>query len=84
MYMMSVKLIWLKNRKIKYFDFIIQAEEEIHKCVSFSPDLLANISKESSQHIGIKIKKIKSSTKSDALQILQKLRNESWNSNLEP
>ena len=70
MYMMSVKLIWLKNRKIKYFDFIIQAEEEIHKCVSFSPDLLANISKESSQHIGGEIKKFKPSTVSNDLRVI--------------
>lgn len=59
-----------KNRKIKYFDFVIQTEEEIHNCVSFSPDLLANISKESSQHIGGEIKKFKPSTVSNDLRVI--------------
>ena len=43
-----------KNRKTKYFNFVIQTEEDIHNCVSFSPkkrDLLVNISNESSQHL---------------------------------
>ena len=51
-----------KNRKTKYLNFIIQTEGDIHNCQLFNR-------KESSQHIGVKIKKIKSSTKSDALQV---------------
>ena len=70
MYMMSAKLIWQKIEK--YFNFIIQAEEDIHNCVSFSlekQDLLFNISNESSQHIGVEIKKFKPSTESNDLQV---------------
>ena len=61
-----------KNRKTKYFNFIIQTEEDIHNFVSFSPvkwDLLVNISNASSQHIGVEIKKFKPSTESNDLQV---------------
>ena len=68
-YTMSVKLIWQKAEK--KFIFIIRTEEDVHNCVSFSPekrDLLVNISKESSEHIGIEIKTFKPSTESNDLQ----------------
>ena len=61
-----------KNRKTKYFNFTIQTEEDIHNCVSFSPekrDLLVNISNESSEHIVVEIKKFKPSTESNDLQV---------------
>ena len=64
----------------------MQIEEDIHNCVSFSPekrDLQVNISNESSEHIGVEIKKFKPSTESNDLQVtdLTKLKNESWHSN---
>ena len=61
-----------KNIKTKYFYFIIQTEEDVHNCVSFSPekrDLLLNVSKESSQHVDLKIKKIKPRTEFNDLQV---------------
>ena len=61
-----------KNRKTKYVNFIIQKEEDIHNCVSFSPkkqDLLVNISNESSHHIGVEIKRFKPSTEFNDLQV---------------
>ena len=50
----------------------MQIEEDIHNCVSFSPekrDLQVNISNESSEHIGVEIKKFKPSTESNDLQV---------------
>ena len=61
-----------KNIKTKYFYFIIQTEEDVHNCVSFSPekrDLLLNVSKESSQHVDLKIKKMKPRTEFNDLQV---------------
>ena len=61
-----------KNIKTKYFYFIIQTEEDVHNCVSFSPekrDLVLNVSKESSQHVDLKIKKIKRRTEFNDLQV---------------
>ena len=83
-YMMSVKLIWQKAEK--KIIFIIRTEEDVHNCVSFSPekrDLLVNISKESSEHIGIEIKTFKPSTESNDLQLTDftKIKKRSWNSN---
>ena len=61
-----------KNRKTKYFNFIIQREEDIHNCVSFLPekrDHLVYKSNESSQHIGLEIKKFKLSTESNDFEV---------------
>ena len=72
MYYDVSKVNLAKSRKTKYFNFIIQTEEDIHNCVSFSSkkrDLLVNISNESSQHIGVEIKKFKPSTESNDFQV---------------
>ena len=67
------KVNLVKNRKTKYFNFIWQTEKDIRNCVSFSSkkrDFLVNISNESSQHIGVEIKKFKPSTKFNDLQMI--------------
>ena len=61
-----------KNRKTNFFNFIIQTEEDIHNCVRFLPekrDHLVYISNESSQLIGLEIKKFKLSTESNDFQV---------------
>ena len=61
-----------KNRKTNFFNFIIQAEEDIRNCVRFLPekrDHLVYISNESSQHIRLEIKKFKLSTESNDFQV---------------
>ena len=67
MYYDVSKINLAKSRNV-----IIQTEEDIHDCVSFSSekrDLLVNISNESSQHFGAEIKKVKSSTESNDFQV---------------
>ena len=67
------KVNLVKNRKTKYFNFIRQTEKNIRNCVSFSSkkrDFLVNISNESSQRIGVEIKKFKPSTKFNDLQMI--------------
>ena len=61
-----------KNRKTKYFNFIIQTEEDIHNCISFSPEkreLLVNVPSESSEHTSVEIKKFRPSPESNDLQV---------------
>ena len=55
----------VKKRKKKCFNFIIQTEQDIHNCVSFSSekrDLFFNIS-------NVETKKFKPSTESNDLQV---------------
>ena len=62
----------VKKRKKRCFNFIIQTEQDIHNCVSFSSekrDLFFNISNGPSQHIGVETKKFKPSTESNDLQV---------------